>query len=84
MNEGEYLELCNQFKELNDKRDNENKKIKEREMLLKKEIISIYGLVRVISDLIDPSEIDVEINMLIDLVRGRLSEMVENHILNPI
>ncbi len=81
MNEGEYLDLCNQLKSLNDERDNETKQIKEKLNSYKKELLTIYGFIRTISNMVDPNEIDTEIYMLIEILRGKVSELVEEEIL---
>lgn len=81
MNEGEYLDLCNQLKDLNDERDNESKQIKEKLNSYKKELLTIYGFIRTISNMLDPNDIDTEIYMLIEILRGKVSELVEEEIL---
>ncbi len=81
MNDGEYLDLCNQLKELNDVRDEENAEVKGKLNEYKKELLTIYGFIRQISNMIDPNEIDAEIYMLVEILRGKVSELVEEEIL---
>ncbi len=81
MNEGEYLDLCNQLKELNDERDKETKEMKEKLNQYKKELITIYGFIRQISNMIDPNEMEMEISILIEILRSKCSELIEEEIL---
>ena len=48
MGEGMYLDAMNQLKEINDKREKESNKQKEELMELRKELLSAYGIVRLI------------------------------------
>jgi len=81
INSNDYLELCNQLKDLNDKRDEEEKKIKIKLLELIKSIITIYGLTRLISNLINPLEVEAEVYLLIETLRSYLSNMIENELL---
>lgn len=81
MNENQYLELCNQLKEINESRDKEMKKIINESVEIKKKLITCYGLVRLVSNLIHSSEIDAEPYILLDVLRGMLSEFIEEDIL---
>ncbi len=85
MNEGLYLEAMNQLKELNDKREEENKKHKNELLALKKELISAYGIVRVLDTLYENSfsndEPAIEVKIIIETLREYLSQFVEENIL---
>lgn len=80
--EQQYLELArdsqNRFNELDRKL-----KSKENEMLdLKKEIISSYGMIRIIDNLYqNTDEVDLNIQTLIETLRQQLSDYVEDNIL---
>ena len=82
MNEGMYLDAMNQLKDINEKRDLEFEKLKEENMDIKKELISCYGVVRLIdmmySDTVEPV---LEIGVLIESLREYLSQYTENKII---
>ena len=82
MNEGMYLDAMNQLKEMNEKREKENKKNKEELLELKKELISAYGIIRLIDMMYsDSNEPLNEISILIETLREYLSQFVENKIM---
>lgn len=78
MNEGMYLDAMNQLQ----KKFEENEKIittlKIANRSLQKEIISAYGVIRLIDNYIDSSEVSYEVKTLIDCLRGHLSDLVED------
>lgn len=80
-NENDYLELCNQLKELNETRDSREKEIETELVNYKKDIMTIYGLIRTISNTLEPENYDAEVYVLVDVLRGYVSEIIENHIL---
>ena len=76
MNDGMYLDAMNQLKEINDKRE------KEELMELRKELISAYGIVRLIDMMYqDAGEPINEISILIETLREYLSQFVEAKII---
>ena len=81
LNSNDYLELCDQLKEINDKREKSENIMKEKIMLFHKHFMTIYGFIRTISNTIDPNEIDGEVYMLIEILRGLCSDIVEDEIL---
>jgi peroxiredoxin family protein len=82
MNEGMYLEAMNQLKEINEKRDKEYEKLKEENLDIKKELISCYGVVRMIDMMYSDTEEPVlEIGILIESLREYLSQYTENKII---
>ena len=81
MNSQEYYEMCEHLKQINDRRDFEEKKIKDKINETHKTLISVYGIVRLISNMADPTEIDGELYILIETLRGLLSDVVEDEIL---
>mgnify|MGYP003679269084 CR=1 FL=1 len=85
LNSNDYLELCNQLKEINEKRESEELKMKDKISQYHKSFITIYGFIRQISNLIEPTELDAEVYMIIEVLRGMVSEIVEEEILkfNP-
>tara|TARA_R110001632_G_scaffold92849_3_gene198114 strand:+ start:1249 stop:1515 length:267 start_codon:yes stop_codon:yes gene_type:complete len=86
MNEGLYLEAMNQLKEMNDIREKENKRHKTELIALKKELISAYGIVRVLDNIYENSfasdEPAIEVKIIIETLREYLSQFVEENILN--
>ncbi len=82
MNDGMYLDAMNQLKEINDKREKETEKHKRELSELKKELISAYGIVRLIDMMYsDADEPLNEISILIETLREYLSQFVENKII---
>jgi len=82
MNEGMYLDAMNQLKDINEKRDTEFEKLKEENMDIKKELISCYGVVRMIDMMYSDTEEPVmEIGILIESLREYLSQYTENKII---
>lgn len=87
MSEGFYLDAMNQLKELNEKRDAENKKNKEELIQLKKELITCYGIVRLLDNLNENHPLDdspVEVKIVIETLRDYLSQFVEDNILGSL
>ena len=80
-NENDYLELCNQLKDLNEKRETREKEIETELINYKKDIMTIYGLIRTISNTLEPENYDAEVYVLVDVLRGYVSEIIEAHIL---
>jgi hypothetical protein len=84
-----YLDAMNQLRDMNEVRDAELKKVKNELLEHKKELISTYGIVRLL-DMIYTDQCDepiVEVSVLIETLREYLSQFVEekvigdNHIL---
>lgn len=84
MNEGQYLELVNQlqlkYNEVEAKMDS----ILRMEKIIKKDIIVAYGVARLLDHLMDTSVVpyDNEIIVLIEMLRGILSDSIDKHILS--
>ena len=82
MMEQEYIEMANQLKcrydEITDKLD----KIELQELQLKKDFISCYGIVRMLDNLISNSHVpyDNEILVIVEVLRGLLSNCMDRHI----
>lgn len=78
MIEGEYLELVNQLKEDFDKKDKEVLRIKEENTRLKKELMSIYGYIRILDYMADSTfDMDFELKGLIDVLRSYTSNLFD-------
>jgi hypothetical protein len=81
-NEGMYLDA---MKQLQDKFDAFNKKriiIENKNKMLAKEILTCYGLVRIIDSLINPETTDYEVMLSVDILRGYMSDLVDECILD--
>lgn len=83
MLEGEYLEMVKQLKDKYDEITNKLDKIELMEMNMKKDLMSVYGVVRMLDHLISTSMIpyDNEIMVIVECLRGMLSDMMDKHIL---
>lgn len=84
MLEGEYLELANQLKEKYDEVEQKLKSIERRDKQLQKDFITAYGTTRLLDHLISSSAVgfDDEVVIMVEVLRGFLSDCVDNHILN--
>ncbi len=83
MTDGMLLDAMNQLKEMNDEREIEMDKMKEELSEYKKEMITAYGVIRLI-DMIykdTPDQIP-EINVLVETLREYLSQFAEDHLFN--
>ena len=83
MLEGEYLELTNQLKEKYDEIEAKLESIERKEAELRKDFITAYGIARLLDHLIDinPIGYDNEIVVLVELLRGFLSDSIDKHVL---
>ena len=83
MNEGEYLELADQFKEIMNNKDKEIKKHYEEIKELKKILMMAYSFVRILDELIadDFSQPNILVNVL-EILRGFLSSAIDKFIFN--
>ena len=82
MLEGEYLEMANQLKEKYDQITNKIRKISLLELEMKKDLMSAYGVIRLIDHLMSSSPVgyDNEIILLVETLRGLLSECIDKHV----
>lgn len=77
MTEGEYLELANQLKESFDEKDKQVDLLLKENEELKKNFISIYGMLRVI-DYYSQGNIDDQVVItLIETARGYASSVLD-------
>ena len=83
MNDGQYLEMANHLKETYDKMEEKLLRSEIKIIDLKKEIISAYGLIRVIDNLMEHlHEVPHEIVVIVELLRSQLSDTVDKEIFN--
>jgi len=81
--EGQYLELVAQLQEKYTEIEAKMSSIERLEKIMKKELITAYGVVRLLDHLIDTNPIgyDNEIIVLVEMLRGVLSDCVDRHLL---
>ena len=78
-----YMDLANESKEKFDETNKEKIKLQEEITALKKELITTYGMVRIIDNLYgeqDEDDREPTIETLIDCLRSYLSEFFDNSI----
>ena len=78
-----YMDLANESKEKFDEMNKEKIKLQEEITALKKELITTYGMVRIIDNLYgeqDEDDREPTIETLIDCLRSYLSEFFDNSI----
>ena len=83
MMEQDYLDMVGQLKDKYDEITSKLEKIERRDKQICKEIITSYGVVRLLDHLIDTNPIgyDNEVVVLVEMLRGVLSDCVDKHIL---
>lgn len=83
MNEGQYLELVNQLKEKYEEVESKMETILNMEKIIKKDLITAYGVARLLDHLMDTNPVgyDNEMIVLVEMLRGVLSDCVDKHIL---
>ena len=83
MNEGQYLELVNQLQEKYNEIEAKMCSIERLEKIMKKDLITAYGVIRLLDHLIDTAVVDYdnEIIVLVEMLRGILSDSVDRHLL---
>jgi hypothetical protein len=77
MTEGEYLELANQLKESFDEKDKQVEILLSQNEEIKKDFISLYGMLRVLNYYAD-GNVDEPILTLIESARGFASSIIDN------
>lgn len=86
LNEQHYIELSNQLKEKYEIYEKENNNLKSEMFDMKKDIMTIYGLIRTIdnfySNYIINEDPDDKLQFLIDCVRTLCSGIIEANILS--
>ena len=83
-NEQMYLELVNQLKEKYDQVESKLLSIERRDKDLQKDFTTAYGVVRLLDHLISSSPVgfDDEVVIMVECLRGFLSDSMDRHILN--
>ena len=83
MLEGDYLELVAQLKEKYDEITSKLDKVELMEIDMKKDMMTAYGVVRLLDHLISNSLVgyDNEIITIVEVLRGLLSDCMDKHIL---
>lgn len=79
-NSNEYLEMANHAKSLVEKAEEDLKSYKVQNLTLKKLLLTCYGVVRLIDEMNQADDIPGELSMTLELLRGYLSDNVEDFI----
>jgi hypothetical protein len=77
MTEQQYLELANQLKESFDKKDKEVETLLKENESIKKDFISLYGMLRVLNYYAE-GNVDEPILTLIESARGYASSVIDD------
>ena len=81
--EGQYIEMANHLKETYDKMSEKLFKSEIKIMELKKEIITAYGLIRVIDNILEHLyDVPHEVVVLVECLRSHLSEVMDKELFN--
>ena len=82
MMEQEYLEMVQQLKDKYDEITDKLDRIELQELDMKKDLITAYGVVRMLDNLISNSHIgyDNEVVTIVEVLRGLLSNCMDRHI----
>ena len=82
MLEQEYLEMVNQLKDKYDEITDKLDRIELQDLDMKKDLITAYGVVRMLDNLISNSHIgyDNEVVTIVEVLRGLLSNYMDRHI----
>jgi len=78
MLEGEYLELVDDLKKKFEKKEEEINVIKERISYLEKDLLTAFGMIRIIDYFCSSTDTDEELKVLISSLRTYLSECYDN------
>ncbi len=81
--EQDYLDMVGQLKLKYDEIEAKMNSIERLEKIMKKDLITAFGVVRLLDHLMDTSVVpyDNEIVVLVEMLRGVLSDCVDRHIL---
>ena len=78
MTEQQYLEMANHLKQTYDKMEEKLLRSEIKIMDLKKELMTAYGLVRIIDNILDNLyEVPHEVVVLVECLRGNLSDSMD-------
>lgn len=84
MLEGEYLEMANQLKDKYNEITDKLNMIESLEKEMKKDLMTAYGVTRLLDHLISSSHIgyDNEVMVMIETLRGCMSDIIDKYILD--
>ena len=83
MTEQQYLEMANHLKQTYDKMEEKLLRSEIKIIDLKKDLITVYGLVRIIDNILDNLyEVPHEVVVLVECLRGNLSDSMDKNIFN--
>jgi chromosome condensin MukBEF ATPase and DNA-binding subunit MukB len=80
-NEQMYLDMVGQLKDKFDEVEQKLDTIEKRDKQLRKDFITAYGTIRLLDHLISNSPVgfDDEVVIMVEVLRGFLSDCVDNH-----
>ena len=83
MMEQDYLDMVNQLQQKYNEVESKMETILNMEKIIKKDLLVAYGVSRLLDHLMDTSveDYDNEIIVLVEMLRGILSDSVDRHIL---
>ena len=79
INSQKYLEICNEFNEIMKGKDKELKEVKKKYNEFYKNLISIFGIIRIIRDEIDLTD-NFEIEAILYKVDFMMNDLLFNHL----
>lgn len=84
-NEQMYLDMVNQLKVKYEEITSQIESIERRDKEIRKDFITLYGVIRLVDNLISESVVgyDEEIVVLVETLRGFSSDCIDKHILSP-
>tara|TARA_R110002167_G_scaffold85579_3_gene231997 strand:+ start:355 stop:657 length:303 start_codon:yes stop_codon:yes gene_type:complete len=83
MTEQQYIEMSNHLKETYDKISEKLFRSEIKIIDLKKDLITVYGLVRIIDNILDNLyEVPHEVVVLIECLRSHLSDVMDKELFN--
>ena len=83
MTSGQYIEMANHLKETYDKMNEKLLKSEMKILNLKKELMTSYGLVRIIDNILEHLyDVPHEVVVLVECLRSHLSEVMDKELFN--
>ena len=77
-NENDYLEQMNHLQELFNKKDKEVEEVLEKYKDIIKELITCYGVVRLLDNQLEEIDAPLEIKCISELLRSQLSNLFDD------
>lgn len=80
MNEGMYLEAMNQLQQKYNDNNMEIITVNKKILLYKKELITTYGMMRIIDNILEEEDLMYQhpVKIMVEILRANLSELTES------